>query len=95
MENKADQIFSKVHILPYVWIIKISLVVLMCISRVPETWYGHRGSTVCCAIGRICHIARNGDILAVELRIGMISSKYFNISVSSDLEPRNVTPNLP
>lgn len=47
------------------------------------------------AIGRICHIARNGDILAVELRIGMISSKYFNISISSDLEPRNVTPNLP
>lgn len=38
------------------------------------------------AVGRICHIARNGDILAVKLRIGMISSIYFKISGSPDLE---------
>lgn len=48
------------------------------------------------AAGRICHIARNGDIPAVELRIGMISSIYFKISGSSDqMSPRNVTSNLP
>lgn len=47
------------------------------------------------AVVTICHIARNGDILAVKLRIGMISSIYFKISGSLDLEPRNVTSNLP
>lgn len=47
------------------------------------------------AVGRICHIAKNGDILAVELRIRIISSIYFKMSGSSDLKPRNVTPNLP
>lgn len=62
------------------------------------------GAPHCVAVGRICHIARNGDILAVELRIGMISSMlrigmissmFFKIYGSSDLEPRNITYNLP
>lgn len=52
------------------------------------------GAAQCITMGRICHTAGMG-VLAVELRIEMLSSKYSIISESSGLEAGNIKPNLP